>query len=148
MCVRVFKSKGPNSQYIVRVFKIQTPTARARRPAATPHAIRRPDWYVAQGGTGASFLKSARRSKDMVGATSDRVRATISRARGPVGHQVAKLRFLDNWVVTRTTSAFAQLILAQTCNRATSFFAKCGRVARKLKAMFAKCERVVQIERS
>ena len=53
-----------------------------------------------------------------------------------------------NWTANGTTSALAQLFFAQTCNRATTFFAKCARVAQKLKAMFAKCERVVQIERS
>ena len=56
------------------------------------------NWYLAQGGAGTFFLKSARRSKDMVGATSDRVRATRTGARGPVGHQVAKLRFLEKGV--------------------------------------------------
>ncbi len=53
------------------------------------------NWYVAQGGAGAFSLKSAGRSEDLARASSDRARAPITLARGPVGgHRVAQLSFL------------------------------------------------------
>ena len=76
MCERVFKIKGSDSLYTVRVFNF---AASCNTSAALPR-----DAYAAQGGAGAFSLKSAGCSKHMVRATSDRVRATISRARGGV----------------------------------------------------------------
>ncbi len=112
--------------------------ARARWPAVPPYASRSPGLYVAQAGAETSSLKSTGCSEGMARATPDRARATKGMPEAQWGHQAAKLRFVDNWMPNRTTSAFAQLILAQTCNRATSCLFKVWEGCSKIKGNY--CE--------